>query len=82
MKHNGYPIFNSSAALKCFARNSWKRPSDLCVVWDNGKIFNCCRSNGYEDACRNCGYLGYLELEQILALKPSAIREGLNYILP
>lgn len=82
LKHEGYPIFNSTAALECFARNSWMRPSDLCIVWDNGKIFNCCRSNGYEDACRNCGYLGYLEMEQILALKPSAIREGLHYILP
>ena len=82
LKHEGYSIFNSTAALKSFALNNWRRPSDLCIVWDNGKFFNCCRSNGYEDACRNCGYLGYLELEQILALKPSAIREGLHYILP
>ena len=82
LKQEGFPIFNSTAALKSFASDNWKRPSDLCIVWDKGRFYNCCRSNGYEDACRNCGYLGYLELEQILALKPSAIREGLRYILP
>lgn len=80
LKREGFPVFNSVAALKSFARDDWKRPSDLCVVWERGRVFRCCRSNSNEDSCRNCGYLGYLELEQILALKPSAIREGLHYV--
>ncbi|MCR5163137.1 MAG: radical SAM protein [Thermoguttaceae bacterium] len=80
LKREGFPIFNSAAALKSFDRDDWKRPSDLCVVWERGRIFRCCRSNSNEDSCRNCGYLGYLELEQILALKPSAIFEGTRYV--
>lgn len=80
LKHEGFPVFNSTAALKAFGRDNWKRPSDLCVVWEKGRLFRCCRSIGTEDACRECGYLGYLELEQILALKPSAIREGMRYL--
>lgn len=80
LKREGFPVFNSAAALKAFARDNWKRPSDLCVVWEKGRLFRCCRSLGNTDACRECGYLGYLELEQILALKPSAIREGMRYL--
>ena len=80
LKREGYPIFNSVAALKGFQRDDWRRPSDLCVVWERGRLFRCCRSNKNEDGCKNCGYLGYLELEKILALCPSAIREGLRYI--
>jgi len=80
LKGEGYPILNSNAALKAFAADKWKRPSDLCVVWERGRLYQCCRSNGNEDGCRNCGYLGYLELERILALRPSAIREGMRYI--
>lgn len=80
LKKEGFPVFNSTSALHSFARNDWRRPSDLCVVWEKGRLFRCCRSNGNEDGCRNCGYLGYLELEQILMLKPSAIREGMRYV--
>ena len=80
LKREGFPVFNSTAALRAFARDDWARPSDLCTVWERGRIFRCCRSNDNEDGCRNCGYLGYLELEQILALKSSAILEGLRYV--
>ena len=80
LKREGYPVFNSGAALRAFARDAWRRPSDLCTVWEKGRLFRCCRANANADGCRNCGYLGYLELDRILALRPSAIREGLRYV--
>ena len=80
LKREGFPVFNSAAALRAFARDGWKRPSDLCVVWEKGRLFRCCRSVGNDDACRECGYLGYPELERILALRPSAVLAGTRYL--
>lgn len=80
LKRDGFPIFNSTASLNAFYSDTWKRPSDLCIVYSQGAFFTCCRSVGNDEACRNCGYLGYSELQEILKLKPSAILAGLRYI--
>lgn len=80
LKRNGFPIFNSTSSLKSYAADAWDRPSDLCIVYSQGKFFTCCRSVSNGEGCKNCGYLGYTELQEILKLKPSAIIEGLRYI--
>ena len=79
-KRNGFPICNSTASLRSFYADTWKRPSDLCIVYSQGKFSTCCRSISNGEGCQNCGYLGYSELQEILKLKPSAIRAGLRYI--
>ena len=34
---------------------------------------------GDPDLCRQCGYLSYAEIDQVLKLKPSAIGNALKY---
>ncbi len=74
-----YPIINSKSCLRKVQRDSWKRPSDLCVVWEKGKIFECCRSNGNNLACENCGYMGYPELQCLVQLKLDSICTAYKY---
>lgn len=75
-----YPILNSYSALKDYISNNWKRPSDICYTYAYGKAFKCCRSNANPQACEHCGYLGYIEVLNIIKLKPNAILSGLKYI--
>ncbi len=80
LKNKGYKILNSTACLKAVANDSWKRPSKICYVYANNKLYQCCRALGNEIACKNCGYLGYPEIIYILKLKPSAIFLALSYL--
>ncbi|MEW6534001.1 MAG: radical SAM protein [Candidatus Auribacterota bacterium] len=80
LKRRGYKIFNSKACLKSVYNDTWKRPSELCYVYAENKLYTCCRAIGNDDVCANCGYLGYPEIINILALKPSAILEALHYL--
>lgn len=76
-----YRVLNSSAALHSYLADNWPRPSDVCVVYTNtGTLVRCCRAVGNEDACKYCGYLGYLEVIDITRYKLSAIRGGLAYL--
>jgi len=72
-----YKILNSRAGMKSALRNDWKRPLDICRVYDKVSVYKCCRIPG--DSCQNCGYLSYAEIDQALALKPSAILNALRY---
>jgi MoaA/NifB/PqqE/SkfB family radical SAM enzyme len=74
-----YKILNSEAGLKAAIRNDWKRPLDICRVYEKGEVFTCCRYPGDPELCRNCGYLSYAEIDQTLKLKPSAILNALKY---
>ena len=74
-----YKILNSRAALWDVYRDSWARPSDICLVYANKKIYQCCRSIGKDEVCRECGYLGYPEVINIAGLKLSAVLTGFNY---
>lgn len=74
-----YKILNSQAGLKSAIRNDWKRPLDICHIYENGKIYKCCRFPGNPELCQNCGYLSYAEINQTLKLKPSAILNALKY---
>lgn len=80
LKRRGYRIFNSSACLKGIYEDNWVRPSKLCYVYADNKLYQCCRAIGNSDACRNCGYLGYPEIIYILKLRPTAIIAALNYL--
>jgi len=80
LKRKGYRIFNSSACLKGVYADNWVRPSKLCYVYADNKLYQCCRAIGNSDACRNCGYLGYPEIIYILKLRPTAILSALNYL--
>lgn len=74
-----YKILNSQAGIKSALRNDWKRPLDVCHIYEEGNIYTCCRSPGEPELCQNCGYLSYAEIDQTLKLKPSAILNALKY---
>jgi MoaA/NifB/PqqE/SkfB family radical SAM enzyme len=74
-----YKILNSQAGLKSALNNDWKRPVDICCVYEKGKVYSCCRYPGDPELCRNCGYLSYAEVDQTLKLKASAIINALKY---
>jgi len=80
LKRKGYRIFNSSACLKGVYADNWVRPSKLCYVYADNKLYQCCRAIGNSDACRNCGYLGYPEIIYILKLRPTAILSAMIYL--
>jgi len=80
LKRKGRPILNSAACLRAVARDRWKRPSRLCYVYAHSRLYQCCRAIGRQDACRNCGYLGYPEIIQILKLRPSAVLAAMRYL--
>jgi len=74
-----YKILNSRAGIKSALRNDWKRPLDICRVYEKGDTYTCCRFPGDPELCQNCGYLSYAEINQTLKLKPSAILNALKY---
>ena len=74
-----YKILNSRAGLRSALRNDWKRPLDICHVYEEGKIYKCCRYPGNPELCENCGYLSYAEINQTLRLRPSAIINAIKY---
>ena len=74
-----YKILNSRAGLKSALKNDWKRPLDICRVYEKGNTYKCCRFPGDYELCQNCGYLSYAEINQTLKLKPSAILNALKY---
>lgn len=74
-----YRILNSRAGLQSARKNNWKRPLEICSVYEKGDSYNCCRYNADPELCRNCGYLSYAEIDQTLKLKPSAILGALKY---
>ena len=74
-----YKILNSSAGLKSALRNDWKRNLDMCIVYEDGKYFKCCRESNNVALCEECGYLSYAEIDQTLKLKPGAIINALKY---
>ena len=74
-----YTILNSRAGLKSASRNDWKRPLNICRIYEGGERYLCCRFPGNEELCRNCGYLSYSEIDQVLKFKPSAIRNAIKY---
>ncbi len=80
LKQQGYPIRLSAAAYKALRSNSWKRPLPQVELGLSDKIHTCCRDNGNKEVCDNCGYVNSVEISQILALKPSAIREAISLL--
>jgi hypothetical protein len=70
---------NSRAGLNSALRNQWKRPLDICSVYEQGAIYECCRYPDDPELCQQCGYLSYAEIDQTLKLKPSAIYNALKY---
>ena len=74
-----YKILNSRAGLKSALTNDWKRPLNICYVYEKGNMYTCCRFSGNSELCQNCGYLSYAEINQTLKLKPSAILNALKY---
>jgi hypothetical protein len=80
LRRSGLPVLNSRGALRSYRRDDWERPSSVCWTWAYGRLFRCCREVGNGFACANCGYLGYLEVQRIVAGDPSAIIAGLAYV--
>jgi len=80
LKRKGFRILNSTACLNGVFKDNWERPSKLCYVYANKKLYQCCRAIGNYVACKNCGYLGYPEIIHILKLRPSAIWSAFHYL--
>ena len=74
-----YKILNSKAGLNSALNNDWRRPLNICRVYEKGKMHECCSFPGDPELCKNCGYLSYAEIDQTLKLKPSAIFSALKY---
>ena len=74
-----YRVLNSRAGLRSALRDDWRRPLDMCSVYEGGVVYPCCRSAGDPELCRQCGYLSYAEIDCTLKLKPSAVLNALKY---
>ena len=74
-----YKILNSKAGIKSAIKNDWERPLNICRIYENENVYECCRFSGDAELCKNCGYLSYTEIDQALKLKPSAIFNALKY---
>jgi MoaA/NifB/PqqE/SkfB family radical SAM enzyme len=74
-----YKILNSRAGLESALRNDWRRPLNICSVYEKGALHQCCRYADDIELCAECGYLSYAEIDQTLKLRPSAIRNALHY---
>jgi MoaA/NifB/PqqE/SkfB family radical SAM enzyme len=74
-----YRILNSRAGLHAALRNDWRRPMDVCSVYEKGAVYTCCRYSDDPELCEHCGYLSYAEIDQTLKMKPSAIYSALKY---
>ncbi len=74
-----YKILNSAAGLRSAIKNNWKRPLDICKIYENGRTYTCCRYPDDKELCEKCGYLSYAEIGETMKLKPSAIINALKY---
>ncbi len=74
-----YKILNSRAGMMSALRNDWKRPLDICKIFEGEETYTCCRFSDNEALCRDCGYLSYAEIDQTLRLKPGAVINALKY---
>lgn len=74
-----YKILNSRAGLRSAMKNNWERPLDICRVYEEGNVYNCCRYNKDPELCQQCGYLSYAEIYQTMRLRPSAINSAMKY---
>lgn len=77
LKEQGYPIAVSRAAYRALRDNSWKRPIEQIEVITSERTYKCCRDIDHPQVCSNCGYSGCVEVAQVLALRPSAMRLAL-----
>lgn len=76
LKRAGLPIMNSRASLRRVRDDSWRRPTGACYLYADRRLYRCCRLIGSPEACRECGYLGYAELDCVARLQPDAIYEA------
>ena len=72
-------LLNTRAGLRAALRNDWARPMNVCTVFEKGTLYECCRNVGDPELCRQCGYLSYAEIGQVMRLRPSAIVNALKY---
>ena len=79
-KMQGYPVYNSTAALNAIKNNDWKRPSNVCRIVDITGSYKCCRSIGDPEVCRYCGYAALTEVVMAKKLKLSSIMGLMNYL--
>jgi MoaA/NifB/PqqE/SkfB family radical SAM enzyme len=78
MKLQGYPLRISKAGYRALRTNTWKRPIRQVELATNKEIFTCCRQGVDPGVCEHCGYAVCAEIDQMLSLKPSALRQILS----
>lgn len=74
-----YKILNSAPGIRAAMRNNWKKTLPICRVYEDGTYYDCCRESNNHALCKDCGYLSYAEIDQVLKLKPGAIVNALKY---
>ena len=80
LKKTGYKILNSKAALMGVYNDSWKRPNKLSYLYANKKLYQCCRTFGDSEICKDCGYLGLTEIYYIAKFNLNAIYTAFKYL--
>ncbi|MES9963290.1 MAG: radical SAM protein [Candidatus Sedimenticola sp. 20ELBAFRAG] len=79
LKQQGYPFLLSAAAYKALRNNNWKRPlPQIELGLSPDEMYTCCRDIGNKEICNLCGYVGCVEVSQVLAMKPSAIWQAIQ----
>ncbi|MES9871045.1 MAG: radical SAM protein [Sedimenticola sp.] len=79
LKKKGYPFLLSAAAYKALRNNNWRRPlPQIELSLSPDEMYTCCRDIGNKEICNLCGYVGCVEVSQILAMKPSAIWQAIH----
>jgi MoaA/NifB/PqqE/SkfB family radical SAM enzyme len=80
LKARGVPVRNSVAALNRVRNDHWTRPSGLCYLYAENRMYRCCRSIDQPEICRECGYLGYAELESISRFRLGPFLEAIRMV--
>lgn len=61
-KKAGLPVMNSLAGLNAMETGDYPHPTTLYRVVDSTGDYQCCRSFGQPEVCRNCGYSSCAEI--------------------
>lgn len=80
LKKRGYRIWNSYTCLNGVYEDTWNRPSEYCYIYANKELYQCCRSFGKSNVCKECGYLSYPELQYLMQCRPTAIASALRFL--
>jgi organic radical activating enzyme len=77
-KRAGLPVMNSQAGLRAMRTGAYTRPTTLFKVVDRSGDYQCCRSIGQPEVCRQCGYSSCAEIMLARNFRPGPVRSILQ----